>query len=177
MYDTILEFVRAFGTPFAAGVGAFVAYRFGNIQADIARRQAQTASDAALTARNKLRMDMYEERLTIYNTVMTMFGQLGVMGRLTNEDELNYLKGIGSSRWVFGEHMHDFLGVKVWHAMVNYVAAQNNYNEYSNTEHRAQLAVAKAERRKELLALREESDHRFAEFMEFERQLTVLAVQ
>lgn len=108
MYDIILELVRAFGTPFAACVGALVAYRFGTIQADIARRQARTASDAALTARNKLRMDMYKERLAVYNTVMKMFGELGVMGRLTSDDEVNYLGGIGSSRWVFGKDMQDF---------------------------------------------------------------------
>ena len=177
MYELILEFARAFGTPFAACVGAFVAHRFGTIQADIARQQAQTASGVALTSRNKLRMDMYAERLAIYKAVRSVFGELGVMGRLTPEDERNYLVGIESSRWVFGKEMHEFLEVKVWRAIIDYVAAQNEYNYNSNTDLRAQLATAKAERRKELLTLRDEVDHRFAEFMEFEHDPTTYVVQ
>lgn len=59
--------------------------------------------------------------------------------------------------------------MKVWHTMADYVAAQSNYNENAGTGIRAQLAEAKAKCRQELLALREEADHRFAEFMEFER--------
>ena len=177
MYESFLELVRTFGTPLAACVAAFVAYRFGNIQARISRRQVRIASDAALTARNKLRMDMYQERLAIQTSIMKMFGELGVMGHLTPEDEHKYLTGISSSRWVFGKDMQEFLETKVWHAMADYVAAQNSYNENSNTEHRKQLAVAKASRRKELLALREEADHRFAEFMEFERAPPEQAVE
>lgn len=176
MYNEILEFARAFGTPIAACVGAYVAYRFGSIQAEIAKtqvgiasRQAETSRDAALTARNKLRMDMYEERLRIYNAVMAMFGDLGVLGHMNSESERKYLQGIVSARWVFGKEMKEFLEGRVWAAMTEYVAAQNNYNDNAETSYRAELAAAKAERRKELLALREEVDQRFAKFMEFER--------
>ncbi|KRC14816.1 hypothetical protein [Acidovorax sp. Root217] len=169
MYDNILEFMRAFGTPLAACVGAYVAFRFGNIQADIARRQADTARDAALTARNKLRMDMYQERLKVYNSVIAMFADFGISGSLAKELEDNYWAGIVSSRWVFGKDMQEFLEGDLWHKMVDYVAAQNSYDEHAPQELRAQLGKAKGERRKELMAMKPEVDQRFAKFMEFER--------
>lgn len=176
MYNEILEFARAFGTPIAAGVGAYVAYRFGSIQASIARtqveiatRQADTSRDAALTARNKLRMDMYQERLKIYNAVIAMFADFGMSGRLTNELENNYWAGIGSSRWVFGKDMQEFLEGDLWHKMADYVAAHSSYDEHAPPEIRTQLGKAKGERRKELMAMKPVVDQRFAEFMEFER--------
>ena len=169
MYPEFLEFMRAVGTPIAALIGAFVAFRFGNIQAGIANRQAETARDAALTARNKLRMDMYQERLKIYNAVIAMFADFGMSGKMTSELENNYWVGIGSSRWVFGKDMQEFLEGELWHKMVDYVAAQNSYDEHAPQEFRAQLGKAKGERRTELMAMKPEVDQRFAKFMEFER--------
>lgn len=66
-WQTIGEAVKSFALPLAAPLAAFyVANKFGHIQADIGRRQAETAALAMKTARNKLRLDLFEKRFAIY---------------------------------------------------------------------------------------------------------------
>lgn len=168
-YEAVLEFMRAFGTPMAALIAAGIAYRFGNIQAGIARRQVSIADNAALTARNKLRVDMYEERLSVHQAVRHLFGQLSVNGHITHDDEIQYLKGIVSARWVFGKEMDTFLNTTLWGAIAAYTAAQNSYDEHANTDARAIAARTKSDRRKDLLGMTDEADALFARFMEFEQ--------
>ena len=168
-YQALLEFFRAFGTPIAAAIGAWVAYRFGTIQAQIASQQAKTARDAAITARNKLRMDMYDIRLEIYSTVMALLSQLAITGKLTQADENAFLGGLKGVRWVFGSDLDEFLTRNLWHAVVDFMAAQNSFNESEEQSLRAQMAEAKHARRTELLGMREDIERRFAEYMDFER--------
>ncbi|MEJ8851572.1 hypothetical protein [Variovorax rhizosphaerae] len=52
-------------TLIAASVAAGVTIYFGRVQAGIARQQAKTAAMAAATARNKLRLDLFEKRLNV----------------------------------------------------------------------------------------------------------------
>ncbi|WP_291518716.1 hypothetical protein [Acidovorax sp.] len=169
MYERILELFVAAGTPIAALVAALIAHRFGAIQADIARRQVSIADDAGLTARNKLRMDMYQERMQVYKAVRNLFGQFGVNGKISHDDEVQYLEGIASARWVFGKEVDTFLSTKLWGAIAAYIAAHNSYDEHANTNARADAARNKADRRAELLSMKEEVDTLFARFMEFEQ--------
>ncbi len=168
MDDRTIDLFIAAGTPLAALIAAFIAYRFGAIQAEIARRQVSIADDAGLTARNKLRMDMYQERMQVYKAVRNLFGQFGVNGRISRDDEIQYLEGIASARWVFGKEVDTFLSTKLWGAIAQYIAAHNSYDELANTNARADAARNKADRRAELLSMQEEVDTLFARFMEFE---------
>ncbi|WP_341892165.1 hypothetical protein [Variovorax sp. YR752] len=59
-----------------ACIAGFIAYKFGSIQAsisrqqaDTARQQAATAAAAARVAQNKLKSDLFERRLAMYNHV------------------------------------------------------------------------------------------------------------
>lgn len=169
MNDRTIDLFIAAGTPLAALIAAFIAYRFGAIQAEIARRQVSIADDAGLTARNKLRMDMYEERMQVYKAVRNLFGQFGVNGKISRDDEMQYLEGIASARWVFGKEVDTFLRTKLWGAIAEYIAAHNSYDEHANTSARADAARNKADRRAELLSMQEEVDTLFARFMEFEQ--------
>ena len=70
---TVSEWLTLFGsvaTMAAAGVAALVAHRIGTSQTAIARQQAETAATEAETARSKLRLDLFERRLGVYNAAM-----------------------------------------------------------------------------------------------------------
>ena len=90
-------------------------------------------------------------------------------GQITHDDEIQYLKGIVSARWVFGKEMDTFLNTKLWGAIAAYTAAQNSYDEHANTDARASAARTKSDRRKDLLGMKDEADALFARFMEFEQ--------
>jgi predicted metalloprotease len=82
----------------AAGVGAWVAHKFGRIQESIAKQQAATAAAAATTARNKLRLDLFDRRWAIYQTAK------GVIDTMAHQDDdpdsaaLKYLSNIRAAR-------------------------------------------------------------------------------
>lgn len=70
LLDTVFKLgpLLTFG---AALIAARLAWRFGEIQANIVRQQAETSAAAAATAtaRNKLRLDLIDRRLKIYDLV------------------------------------------------------------------------------------------------------------
>lgn len=59
----------AFATPFVALVAAAIA-------ASIAYRQWQTATAAAATARNKLKLDLFERRFTVFQAVAQLMARM-----------------------------------------------------------------------------------------------------
>lgn len=98
----------------AAGVGAWVAHKFGRIQESIAKQQAATAVAAAKTARNKLRLDLFDRRWAIYQTAK------GVIDTMAHQDDdpdsaaLKYLSNIRAARWLFDDDVNEYLRIELW---------------------------------------------------------------
>ena len=98
----------------AAGVGAWVAHKFGRIQESIAKQQAATAAAAATTARNKLRLDLFDRRWAIYQTAK------GVIDTMAHQDDdpdsaaLKYLSNIRAARWLFDDDVNKYLRIELW---------------------------------------------------------------
>lgn len=93
----------------AAGVGAYVAHKFGTIQAGIAQQQAETARAAATTAKNKLKLDLFDRRLLVFEAAKRAL--TNTENSLGNEDEVirEFTAGTLSSRWLFGDEIYDFM--------------------------------------------------------------------
>ena len=64
----ILEtFASPVATIIAAGAAVWVAYKFGSIQAGIAREQAETAKVQKDIAYDRLKYDLFEKRYEVYD--------------------------------------------------------------------------------------------------------------
>ncbi len=87
----------------AAGVGAWVAHKFGRIQEDIARRQAETAAQAAKTARTKLRLDLFDKRIAVYEAANALIKKAARRQRITDDDRYEFFQGTKSAVWLFDE--------------------------------------------------------------------------
>ena len=133
MYQDILEFARAFGTPAAACVGsataAWVAHKFGSIQARIAQQQADTAALVAKTARNKLKFEQFDRRLVIYKATQDVLAKVSTHGRLTDEDESGYLIGTSGAHWLFDKAVVEYLERTLWHAMIDFRSADQSLRD------------------------------------------------
>ena len=103
-WQTIGEAVKSFALPLAAPLAAlYVANKFGHIQADIGRRQADTAAQAMITNREKLRLDLFERRLAVYEAANTFITK-AIRGEKLNADlRYNLLKDARSATWLFDE--------------------------------------------------------------------------
>ena len=88
-------YVTAFTTPVLALLGVLIAHR-------------QWA-----TARDKLRLDLFERRLAVYDTVKKTLGRMVIYGRLTVDDGGDFRIGISGSRWLFGPEVQRLLE-EIW---------------------------------------------------------------
>lgn len=87
----------------AAGLTPVIAI----IAAWIAFRQSQIA-------RNKLKLDLFERRMAIYESVRKALGVVVGHGKLSQEEQINYMVGTRPARWLFGPEVFRYLDVDLW---------------------------------------------------------------
>lgn len=106
-----LEWGKLIVTVIASATAAFIAYKFGKAQADIGRQQARTAALAATTARNKLRLDLFERRVAIYDAARFAIEDAQVRrGNVSDEMVLSYGFKCIPAKWLFDQDVVVFLG-------------------------------------------------------------------
>ncbi|MBB4223940.1 hypothetical protein [Variovorax guangxiensis] len=166
--NEILDFIKSVATPMAAGFAAYTAYKFGRVQAAIGRRQAATSRLAAKIAKNKLKLDLFERRLVIYEAVLEMLAQLGTTGNLTIEDERSYLIGVKGAHWLFDADVVELLEKTIWHQMVHFALLQSELRDADERTDRKVLSEGKAKARQELLAQRDVLDRMMKPYLKLE---------
>lgn len=155
-------------TVFAAFVAGTVTIILGLAQWKIASRQAKTAENAALTARNKLRLDMYDRRIAVFNAFMDLISKVTTHGYLHEGDETDFLQGISGARWSVGPEVRQYVDDVFWPAVLRFQRTQGALQQGSMTTDRARLVERKAEARDFLMSKREEVIALFSKHLEFE---------
>lgn len=103
-WSAIGEGLKSYVLPLAAPAAAFyVASKFGHIQAEIGRRQADTAAHAMATNREKLRLDLFERRLAVYEAANVFITKALKGERLDADLRLNLLQETRGATWLFDE--------------------------------------------------------------------------
>lgn len=62
----------------------------------------------------KLKLDLFDKRIVVYEAVRTALGQIMVHGRTSAEIESAYLIGISGATWLFDKEMHEYLSEELW---------------------------------------------------------------
>lgn len=107
--------IARIGSPLLAAVLAGgVAWRFGSIQAGIARQQASTAAASAETARNKLRLDLFDRRLKIYDGIEEMITNIVRSRKIEIKDMIAYHNHVQAGQWLFGTEVSKYLKDNLW---------------------------------------------------------------
>lgn len=166
--NEFLDIIKVFGAPAVAVCGVFIANKFGNIQADIARQQAATAALSVRTAKNKLKLELFDRRLVIYNAVTTMLGQLAVNGNLSSDDKRNYWVGINGAHWLFEAHVVNYLEETIWNQMVDFDLMKSELENLDERHCRKTAAELKSKARKTLLDQRPVLDQMFEPYLKLE---------
>lgn len=65
------------------------------------------------TARMKLKLDLFDKRIVVYEAVRKAIGNLGNFDYSISDLRNDYLNGIAGARWLFDEEMAQFLSVQV----------------------------------------------------------------
>lgn len=129
LHQYIIPNAGPIATVIAAVLAASVAFLFGLAQYSIAKRQAKTAAIAAETARNKLRMDLFDKRLPFYKVVVSAWNAAASTGVFDSNDRRKYVEGIAGSEWLFDEDVTGYISAQFWQMLV---VLDNANIEYAN---------------------------------------------
>lgn len=95
-------YVQAIGAPVVAVVAAAIA-------ASIAYRQWKTAQVAAHTARNKLKLDLFERRFTVYADTRQLIATMCNIAEHDREATFALMAKLGSSEFLFDESVRAYI--------------------------------------------------------------------
>jgi hypothetical protein len=93
--------IVSIGSLFLTGVVAWNTLRIAHQQKEIAEQQA-------LTARNKLRLDLFDRRLPIYEAAMILADTVVRKGDISFEETQEFRMATKSVRFLFNQELHDY---------------------------------------------------------------------
>lgn len=138
-------YLQALLTPVVAVLAALIAWR-----------QWQTA-------RNKLRLDLFDRRFAVYDAARSFLGSIATSGKVKEDALTKYLLGTREARWLLNKDIEEFLRA-IYVDAVHHQATDEELNS-ANPGDREKLARIKAAQRKALLAKMDGLDDKFSEFL------------
>lgn len=133
------QYISAIGIPLIAALAAWIAFRQFQI------------------ARNKLKLELFDKRMEIYSTVRETLSSIARQGRLTQEQEIQYLQGTRSARWLFGPEVSNYLDETLWHKIVD-LELHNTMSKGSGDPERVKHIQERAETMKWMISQHKEFD-------------------
>lgn len=61
------------------------------------------------TAQNKLKLDLFNRRLSVFEATEKIIGTVFREGIVTEEDRIDFLRGTKNSKWLFNSDISDYL--------------------------------------------------------------------
>jgi hypothetical protein len=123
-------YLSALATPVIAVLGSWIAFQQWR------------------TARDKLRLDLFEKRMAVYQSARDALGTLFTIDRLTQEEEMKFLSNISEAKWLFGPEVSDYLEKTLWAKFCDHGAYVGNLDGLDPGPERTELVKGKAELRK-----------------------------
>jgi hypothetical protein len=77
------------------------------------------AANQWITAKRKLKLDLYEKRLVVYAATRHAIGEIVTSGQTNPQIEVMFLQGIAGSKWLFDKKMVAYLNDDLWKEIIN----------------------------------------------------------
>jgi len=111
--QTFFDQLLAHGTLVLATV-------IGGGQLIIARRQALIAQTQADHARRKLKLDLFDRRMAVYEIVRNALRRATATREINESQQVEFLIGIRSAKWLFGPDVSEYLDKILWPGMLSF---------------------------------------------------------
>ena len=117
------------------------------------------------TARNKLKLDLFDRRYVVYAAVRELFSSIITTGKTSPAQESSYLIGIRGARWLFGAEVRKYLEEEVWPRIVDLGMYQSQVATPASQEERSEAIKRQAETKKWILSQLNAMDELFAKYL------------
>lgn len=134
-------------TPTVAAFGLFIAWK----QWD--------------TNRKKLKLDLFEKRIAIYEAVKKAIAEIYTKGQTSPEMERNFLQGISGAKWVFPADLASYLDIEIWGTIVEIGRTCAEFQGAPPSEHRKLSIRQNADAKNKLGAQFSTIDAKFAPYL------------
>ena len=140
-------YLAALLTPTITIFGAMIAYRQWRI------------------AQNKLKLDLFERRLAIYETATGYISSVMITGKTSQVKEMEFLTGIRGAKWLFNDEIVQYLNKDLWHKICDLGCVQSELEGMAVGEERTQKHHARSDLTRWLAAQHEVIDNKFSPFL------------
>lgn len=162
---TLLQALQPWAPVIAASMAAAVAVIFGVIQASISRQQAKTAEAAAKIAGNKLKLELLDRRLAIYDSVKQSASAIAIMGPKGDDAAVNYFRSISSARWLFGDEVLSYLRQEIGRSISDYRIEVDTLLNAESDEEKAEASAKTQAIRNQFFSALDRLDDVFAPYL------------
>lgn len=137
-------------------------------QFKIAQTQAETAKTQAETGRKKLKIDLFPQRIAVYDTVRATISKALSQGGLSQDDEFAFIGEMRSAKWLFGDEVSEYLQKELWNKMANLGALNAELKDGGYAEDRGALIRQRADIKHALNAQFDELDAKLKPYLRLE---------
>jgi hypothetical protein len=143
----LLTLFASLGTPIIASLGIIIAC--GQLR----------------TARHKLKIDLYEKRLIVYEASRKALGDIMIDGKTSNEIERQFLLGISGAKWLFNRELEEYLHETLWEEIIQLGTLQSQLDGLGRGSEKSGFMKKRSEIISKLNKHLNELDDKFYSFM------------
>jgi len=98
-----------------------------------------------MTAKRKLKLDLFEKRLAVYDVVNSTIVEIMASGKTNNDIENNFTIWVSCAKWLFDDKMAKYLNDELWKEIVNLGKTQGMTENAPPSEERTKYIYENAE--------------------------------
>ena len=141
-------YLAALLTPTVAILGALIAYRQWRL------------------AQNKLKLDLFDRRLSVYEAARTLVASIITSGKAKDEEVFKFMVATREAKWLLNDSVAQYLDKELYHKAIDLQTLAAELEGVPVGEVRTKNVRAQAEIKKWLLAQFEVLDERFSPFLQ-----------
>lgn len=171
LWDEYIRLLELHAACTTQGSGPhWTAYFTALMTAGIALMGAWIALQQWRTAQDKLRLDLFEKRMVVYEAARTALGKIFTAGDLSPRDEAEYLVGVTGSKWLFGSDVHSYLHDELWGKLIEMHCHVASLDGLEPGDERNALIGKRTQLRKWFTSQQDRLDSLFLPYLRFQHR-------
>lgn len=141
-------YLAALLTPIVAVLGSVIAYRQWRL------------------AQNKLKLDLFDRRLQVYEAALTLLASIMTSGKARDEEVRNYLVATREAKWLLNAPIAEYLEKQLYHKAIDLQTLAAELEGVPVGDERSKNVHAQADIKKWIVQQYEVLDEKFAPFLQ-----------
>lgn len=141
-------YLAALLTPTVAVLGSFIAYRQWRL------------------AQNKLKLDLFDRRFSVYQAARTLLASIMTSGKAKDEEVFKFMVATREAKWLLSASVAEYLDKQLYHKAIDLQALASELEGVGVGEIRTKNVHAQADIKKWFMAQYEVLDEKFTLYLQ-----------